>query len=571
MSIIGMSFAGQNAAGALLQGKGLGHYGQIISGLLRGSAVYNKMVELEGEIRANVVDPEDVSYDPAADISPAVIGTLNTIGNGDAYGSGAFTGTVSSSYTSLDAGRLHDSINAWTSYLHGGDAIKCVQLFENASSVASVSRDLHPTIVESKRVNFGIDPAVEKLDFNTFNSEQFYLGEQFNNPVDMVTNGYTILVDSTSSLPQLGTMLIELGSAFNLINPTTFGNPGQLLQACYTADIAEAIGLSTALSNVGLGNVAFDDLDLDIYNNQCKQALAQLDNPTIVDVVKRMLNVTNVQITTLDDFTKFENILPNYSILNGNTLDEFRQVLIKLEYGDFVTASDFGNFLSGLSVPNMPTLGNESTPTNGNMLSSVENKYLYNGNPISLTDLIGSVGGVGISEHVLAYTSHSKTLEDSGQFVDIIQKINDAIDIVTGVTSPGPATVEEATIGALDDIANEAAALNSKKNVVPEIAAMIESYLAIGQKVVNEKQLTNKFNLYLNDRMDDDQLIVLWPTSLRNYLTDPNDMAVVEGCAECAVISADNLGEYILSACSEARNMVYIESNNIRYAGGVQA
>lgn len=574
MSITGISFAGLNASAALTQGNGLGHYGQVISDKLRQSRIYDLALQARGAVQSDVHDPDDivVTFDPQTDVTPTLVGQMNTLANNREFGSGAFTAVVPGPHTAtLGSGALHEGFRAYTANLHGGNSIKAVALIDNAKSVALISEQMYPTFAEARKVNFGVDPSVEKLDLNSFDQDQWYLGKEFNNPIDLVTNGYTYLVVDSSDLPTLGQDFLALGSAFNLINPMTFGNPGQLIQACYTADIAVAIGMPIALANVGLGSVAFDDLDLPIYNDACKQALAQLETPEILDVVKRMLEVTNTQIETLSDFTVYEKILPNHSVLHDDTLEEFQQRLQELEYGEWQTAGEFGTFLGNVSVPNMPTRGNEAAVCNENMLNEIESSYLYRGGAFTLNDLIGSVGGIGVSENVDAYVEATNALWDNGT-LDTLRTLYQNLIDASEATYTTPDEKGSFVLDALNAIADETAALHSKENINATITTAIESYIAIAAKTTQEKAILDRgFNLYLADRTNDKQNVALWATNLVSFLDVPSDMDLIEGMATAAVDSGDALGEYLLSAISEARNIDYISAAHVRYAGGVQS
>ena len=558
MSITGISFAGLNASAALTQGNGLGHYGQVISDKLRQSRIYDLALQARGAVQSDVHDPDDlvVPFDPETDVTPTLIGQMNTLANNREFGSGAFTAVVPGPHTgTLGSVALHEGFRTYTANLHGGNSIKAVALIDNAKSVALISQQMYPTFAEARKVNFGVDPSVEKLDLNSFDQNKWYLGKEFNNPIDLVTNGYTYLVVDSSDLPTLGQDFLALGRAFNLINPMTFGNPGQLIQATYTADIAAAIGMPIALANVGLGSVAFDDLDLPIYNDACKQALAQLETPEILDVVKRMLEVTNTQIETLGDFTVYEKILPNHNVLHDDTLEEFQQRLQELEYGDWQTAGEFGTFLGNVSIPNMPTRGNEAAVCNENMLSEIESSYLYRGVDFTLSALIGSVGGIGVSEHVDAYVEATNALWDNGT-LDTLRTLYQDLINAANASYTLPDEKGSFVLDALNAIADETAALHSKENINATITTAIESYIAIAAKTTQEKAILDRgFNLYLEDRTNDKQNVALWATNLESFLDVPSDMDLIEGMATAAVDSGDALGEYLLSAISEARNI----------------
>ena len=91
MTIQGISFAGINSLGTLMNGTGFGDYGSTIGGILGSNSLFAKILEMHSSVASNTVSVDDVSFDDTTDISPSVIFTLRELGNNREFGSGAFT------------------------------------------------------------------------------------------------------------------------------------------------------------------------------------------------------------------------------------------------------------------------------------------------------------------------------------------------------------------------------------------------------------------------------------------------------------------------------------------------
>ena len=569
MAIQGVSFTGLNAIATLMDGNGLGDYGLTVGSKLNGNTFFAKILEMHGAVKGDsTTATDDVAYDELTDIDPAVYATLQTFGNNREFGSGAFTAVVPGPNTStLGAGLLHDSVQAHTSRLFGANALYMVQAIQNAIGIVENSRSLQPVLSQVAVTNFGSDPA--ENDVTAYNSNQYYLGNKINNPIDMVLNGYNSLANVNSDIGVVAQQFIDLGTAFDVGNPGTFGNPGQLCQAIAASEFASLIQLDVALINQGLTSVEIEDLDQAQYNQQCTQALAEIVNPEAVRLVKEMLNINNTQIVKLVDVTNFDKLFPNNSVLVANTLEELQQDLLELELGEFETSLDFGNFLATLLVPSMPTRGNENRPTLGNSVSTISDTFLFRNASLNLSDILGSVGGIEISDSVTAYRNAMDTLYNEGTLTNLYNAAQDVID-AAGATYIAPNTKTDAVNNALDDFTTELNSLISKENINSTITTAIESWQAVSEKCTTEKNIEAKFNLYLSDRTGDSNFAVGFINSIDSLTENTSDRQFLLGLSSTAVEQGDASGEYLNAYISESVNYRAITNNQARFAGGVQ-
>ena len=568
MTILTPSFTGINALASLMNGTGLANYGNTIGGKFSGNAYYAKILEMFSVVGSFASDPDDPAFDELTDIAQNTVNILATLGNNREFGSGAFTTVVPGPSTSIGTGHLHNAVQAHTSRLFGANALYMSQAIQNATGVIENSRKLQPILTQSSNTFFGADPAENNV--TAYNSANYYLGNTINNPIDMVLNGYNSIVTNNNNLQSVATDFIALGTAFNIKKSDTFGNPGQLCQAIATHEFASLIQLDVALINQGLAGVPIDDLDLPEYNEQCSAALSEITNREAVRVTKELLGITNTQIVKLADVTDFNKLFPNNSVLVANTLQELQKDLTALELGEFTTSIQFGNFLSTLLVPNMPSQGNENRPVQGNNINAVADVYLYQNRSLDLSDIMGSVGGIGISESVDAYKTAIDKLYSEGTLTALYNAAQAVINAAQA-TYVSPSEKNPAVVAALDTFTTELVALHSKENINSTITDAVVAWETIAAKCASEKIIEAKFNLFLNERTGESNFAVGFVSSIEGRLAlNDSDRAFLYGLANTAIDTGDNTGEYIHAFVTESANYSSIVNNQARYAGGAQ-
>ena len=567
MTIQAPSFNGINALAALMNGTGLANYGNTIGGKFSGNAYYAKILEMYSVVGAAGADPDDLTFDPQVDVAENTIGILATLGNNREFGSGAFTTVVPGASTSIGTGHLHNAVQAHTNRLFGASSLYMSQAIQNATGIVSNSRKLQPILAQSGNTFFGADPA--ENDVTAYNSANYYLGDTINNPIDMTLNGYNSLVTSNDSLQSAANDFAALGTAFNIAKPDTFGNPGQLCQAVAALEFASLIQLDVALINQGLAAVSIDDLDLPQYNQQCTAALESITNREAVRVTKDMLGITNTQIVKLSDVTDFNKLFPNNNVLVADTLEELQQDLIGLELGEFQTSAQFGTFLGTLLVPRMPSRGNENRPVQGNNIDTVANVYLYQNRSLDLSDIMGSVGGIGIAESVDAYKTAIDKLYNEGTLTALYDAAQEVIDAVQD-TYISPDEKNTFVVARLDDFTAELVALHSKENINSTITDAVVAWETIAAKCATEKSIEAKFNLFLNERTGESNFAVGFISSVERIAQNANDRAFLYGLANAAIDAGDSTGEYVHAYTSEVVNYNNTVNNEARFSGGVQ-
>lgn len=567
MTIQGISFAGINALGTLMNGTGFGDYGTTIGGILSSNSLFAKILEMHSSVANNTVSVDDVSFDDTTDISPSVIFTLRELGNNREFGSGAFTAVVPGPYTgTLGIGFLHDAVKAHTSVLFGGSSLYMAQAIQNTTGAVENSRTFQPVLAQAANTFFGADPA--ENDATAYNSANYYLGSTVNNPIDMVLNGYNSLVANNADLAIVGSNFTALGTAFSIANPDTFGNPGQVVQAITALEFASLIQLDVALINQGLVSVQIDDLDQPQYNEQCGAALAAITNSEAVRVTKEMLGITNTQIVKMSDLTKFDKLFPDNNVLVANTLQELQQDLVAMELGNLESSLQFGNFLSSLLIPNMPTKANENRPAIANNISAINAVYTYNNQALNVSDFMGSVGGIGIQENVEIYLEAMNTLYDEGTSTALF---NAAQAVVTAAnTTAVGGTKTEAVVAALDTFTTQLNSLISKENINSTITTAIQAWEAIPTKIITEKNIQANFNLFLDIRTGEANFAIGFIKSLERLSQNTSDRNFLLGLANAAIASGDTTGEYLNAYISETVNYIAVTNNQARFIGGVQ-
>jgi hypothetical protein len=569
MALQGISFVGINTVASIMNGNGLGDYGLQAGSRISANSFYAKILAMYDAVKdVSGVATDDASFNPLTMCDPAVNDTLQTLGNNREFGSGAFTTVVPGPVTStIGTGHLHNRLGVHTSRLFGTNSLFCVQAIQNTIGHVQNSRDLHTVVDQAKNTFFGADPAGN--DVSLYDASKYFLGATVNNPVDMVLNGYNSIVHTNTSLSTVAADFSALGKAYSMESVTTFGNPGQLVQAINNEGIASVVQLDIALINQGLAQVAISDLDDPVYNDQCSAALENIVNKEAVRVVKSMLGVTNTQIQTMKDLLTFEVLFPNHSLLKATTIQELQIDLEKLELGAVKDSGEFGTLLASLLLPTMPSRGNEGRPVTDNARNTIQSHYSYQGRALNLADFFGSVSGYTLRTPVNNYIAALDVLDTAGD----LTALKDAADEVTAATTATYTSPNTKTGGInvkLDLFTAELVSLIAKENINNNITTAITAYETIANTLANEKTLENRFNLYLNDRMDDKNFAVGFTGLLQTITTNSEDKDMMLAFATTAIENGDSHGEYLSAYISEINNITVVDNKQVRYLGGVQ-
>ena len=568
MSIKGQSYTAINAIGALLNGTGIANYSNSV-GADFGLSQLGSLIKQANASLKELLPPIDQEPGPLQ-ISHSLYNTFKGLGQNTAQGSGAFSGTVPEQFIDLlgDA-VLTDRIKEQANRLFGNNLFQFSQTISVASGISFSSKDIFPTTQQGKNTVFGIPNAIQEKNLSSFDSTKFSLGEPIKDSSSMTMNGYNSLVNTDTSLSILGQQLMDLGKSMDITRPQFFANPGQICKTIMFLEVGSLIQLDIALANQGLANVNISELDDNIHNTKCLAALEQISNPESIRIVKELLGVKNQQIKSLADFSEYTKIFPKYSVIAADNLQDFQKLLSKLELGQAVNAEQLGSILLDLEVPQMPTRGNSTQVLDPNLTSIIDSKYNLNGKPIRIGDILGSVAGVGIREPIKQYNKLLDQLYTDGSINSLIAGMQSIIDGCTpteeGETEITPAEQLPDRFATYTDLLST---FMQGENIIRDQAIVL--YKSIAQQIHTELTIEARgFDLFLENRSNDINNAKTIITSLGAY-TETEDIAFFKGLAENAIQQGDTTGELVNAAIVEVQNKRKMDSQNIRFLGGVQ-
>ena len=568
MSIKGQSFTAVNAIGALLNGTGIANYANSVSADFARTQLGNLIKQANTNLLDLLPDP---GQEPGPlEISEDLYNTFQGLGQNANQGSGAFSGTVPEQFIDLLGDSvLTDRIKTQANRLYGDNLFQFSQTINVASGISFNSRDIFPVVQQGSNTVFGIPAAIERQSLAEFDQNSFSLGASVHDSGSLTINGYNSLVLQDQDLAVLGQQLLDLGKSMDLTKPQFFGNPGQICKTIMFLEVGSLIQLDVALASQGLANVDISELDNDRYNEKCLQALAQITNPESLRVVKELLDVTNIQIKQFVDFADYTKLFPNYNVIAADTLEDFQRLLVNLELGQVVNAEQLGNILVNLEIPVMPTRGNSKNVLDPESISVLDSKYNLNGQPIGISDILGSVAGIGIKEPVQNYNAVLDQMSEQGELDTLIAGMQAIVDACSP-TGEGPeqVTPAEQLPQAFADYTNLLVTFMQGTNLLRDSA--VEIYKTIAQQIHTELAIESRgFDLYLENRSNDINNARTIITSLPAF-TQTKDIDFFKGLAQNAIQQGDSTGELVDAAITEVQNKRQMDSQNIRFLGGVQ-
>ena len=575
-----ISYLGVMATGALEDGNGLTEGTKELVALTKAEA--NGHIQLTSDIRNASQQPDSSAID--------------TLCNRDISGSGAFTGTVPSIYTStVGTGLGMDRLSAHANLMFGANPIQMAQTFFISNSLVSSSKRIAPTLnYLNQGVEFGKFPNVDTLVYPDDGVFPNYLGEGYPDIQAVATNGVSTLVTEATqeNFTLLAQDIVNLGLAFNITDIANLGNPGQIIQALNTQDALSAVGLDEVLARVGIDPSAIFNIANSQYNNLMQRVLDTITVPALLTNAQSLLQ-TNVNLEKLGDYTNFDKIFINSKdILTFSTMQEFRARLQAIELGRIENFPQLANYISRVTPVTLPTIQNVTNFIRRDYIDCLIAKFLggtgSNGS-ITFTDMIGSLGAVGVTTPASNYRTAIKALYDAGELttlqthltqfatglnggyttIDVVGppeqiSISDpsGINISTGLTDDVYASYQSAKIGQIEtDCAN----LMSRRNVNSDIQSAIDSWNTLIKKVFDEKDFQSRIDMNYDIRTNFSDNAFNFVTSLRGTIEDDGKKAVIVGMVDQAIRDGDIGGEYFRAYIKELENKSVGDNFDIRW------
>ena len=569
-----ISYLGTHAAGAMADNQGFAPATQDIAA--RTNIAGNSHIETT------------VSAVNAVGATPA---TIYTMGDGDAHGNGAFTGVVPEGFASNVGGANTGmaSLHAHATLMFGANPLQMAQTFFAAEGLVSTSQDLAPTLSKLKSgVEFGKFPNVDSLVYPADGVFPNYLGSGYPDYQAVVTNGVSSLVTSATveNFQLLASDLTNLGSAFDLSDIANFGNPGQIIAALFTENGLAATGLDIILAELQVDPGSIYNLGSENFNVIMQSVLDGVTTPELITNAQVLLE-TDIQLQSLGDYTDFEKIFVNSKdIISFSTMAEFKSKLQALELGRIETVAELAAYINDVEPANLPTIGNNTNFVVTSYIDDMIAKFLGGTGPfgaITMTDMIGILGGVEVRDHAKHYQDAINNLHAAGTLTALRARMNELVSGLSGDFTTGSApnfTITDpfdgATYGPSDppsyaafqaakiaDIEAACAAIISGGGA--DVQAAIDAWLKLFKKIADEKDFQSRVDMGYEIRTNLIDNAYSFVTGLRGTMDDFNKAPIINGMVDEAVRQGDSGGEFMRAYIKELENKQVADDYDIRW------
>jgi len=243
-----------------------------------------------------------------------------------------------------------------------------------------------------------------------------------------------------------------------------------------------------------------------------------------------------------------------------------------------------GNLIQNISTVDVPGIINSNDVFDSTALANITGNFLggsgtYGG--ILVSDLMGTVGGIGIKDAHTAYADAINTISAGGGFNDvnvlygqISNAINgDYLDVVGDFAASTDHTDPEdsSTHTDLDSfIENKVTQINSEmSNIVAafptESAVAGSNWNTMLKKVYDEQQFAGRTDLQLELRNNLKENAYHFVTSHTERADRSDVIQIVEGMQDQAIENGDVFGEYWRAFTAESKNRNIVDPYNIRW------
>jgi len=570
-----ISYLGTLAAGAMADGQGFATATQDIAA--RTNQAANSHIQTT------------VSAVNATNASPA---TIYTMGYGDAHGNGAFTGVVPQGFVGSVGGANTGmaSLHAHATLMFGTGPIQMAQTFFAAEGLVSVSESLAPTL---SKLNDGVEfdkfPNIDSLVYPADGVFPNYLGSGYPDYQAVVTNGISTLVTqaTVANFQLLASDLVNLGSAFDLSDIASFGNPGQIIATLNNAGGLSATGLDVILAQAGVDPGSIYNLGSENYNVIMQSILNGVTTPDLIANAQTLLETTVSNMTSLGDYTDFDKIFVNSKdVISFSTMAEFKTKLQAIELGRIETVAELAAYINSVEPASLPSIGSNTNFVVTSYVDDMIANFLGGTGPngsITLSDMIGILGGVVVRGHATQYQNAMDRLYAAGTLTALRARMDELVaglngDYTTGTTPNFIITDPNggATYGPSDppDYASfQAAKITQIESACAAIISgggddvqlAIDSWLAIFRKVRDEKDFQSRVDMGYSIRTNLIDNAYSFVTGLRGTMNEYDKAAIINGMVDEAVRQGDVGGEYMRAYIKELENKQVADDYDIRW------
>ena len=503
-------------------------------------------------------------------------GFLNSIGSITSLGAGALTGALGGGFESIGGINFADGLANHAGELFGANPLQAIQSMAGAEAFSAMSLDIAGPLANGLTGQFGgaISSLTQALplDGNFGN----FLGSAIPDMTAMVTNGLTNFMPN-GAIPGFSGDMLNLGSAFDMGDMANFGNPGQLVGNLLNQGAGGITGITNALSEVGLDTSIISNLSSSEYNDVLGDAMSMITNPEMIANAQAMLGTSIPGLSSMADFMDLSKVMPtSFASIIPDTMEQFRGEIQGIDLGSITKPSQFGGLVNNLQAVDFDVIKNITDVVDPDAAAIIASNFLGGtgvDNAVTVTDMMGSVGGIGIKAPSASYATAMNEMDALGAF-DSFKTINSQLQtgIAGGYTTGSGAyltdTIDDPAGVSHDDLdsfisakrgqlESAVAAIASDTTWSGAFGSAKSSYTSMQNKILSEDIHMAKTDLHLEFRNTAPDNAYTFMTGLVDKVTDPANLALIQGMTEGEVDG--KWKEYMQGATAEAQNINQME------------
>ena len=324
------------------------------------------------------------------------------------------------------------------------------------------------------------------------------------------------------------------------------------------------------------------------YNVIMQSILDGVTTPDLIANAQTLLETTVSNMTSLGDYTDFDKIFVNSKeIITFSTMAEFRTKLQAIELGRIETVAELAAYINNVEPASLPSIGSNTDFVVTSYVDDMIANFLGGTGPygsITLSDMIGILGGVGISTYATEYITVMNRLYTAGELTALQSRLDELTNGLNGsyttVVSPGPPAVISITdpfdssihssyasfqANKIGHIEAACAALMSRRNVNSDIQLAIDSWNKLFKKIHDEKTFQSRIDMGYEIRTNLKDNAYSFVTGLRGTMDQYDKAAIINGMVNQAVAEGDVGGEYMRAYIKELENKSVADDYDIRW------
>lgn len=589
-----LSCPGLNVVGGIVGGDGLANAGPSVSNIISNSGISG--LALSAATLAESVSVETIT-EGFTQITEGTADLVKTIGN--SVGNGALTGMVGNTFSSVlgSGSNFSTVLNAHTAELFGNGPLQVVQTLDSVQAFADTSLSIAVPLLDGIATQYGQAVAAlqQTLPLNNLGEVTDigkYLGKAIPDLTAALTNGMSSLVNEITFLPTLGEELINLGDAFDIQDIVNFGNPGQLIKSIYEAGAEGITGIQPALATVGINPAEILNFTSSEYNDILNDVLSSITDSQLIENAQAILGSSINGLSSMADFTNLKTVLPvSFDQIPFDNFQELAEGLANIERGALQTPQQLGKLLIALETLQLTSLtdgiNNVIDPDAFSNLSSTFLGGSGQDGSITVIDIMGSVGGVGILDQSQKYSNAINLIDSEGYMDDLRDRYDElergiageylddpdpmiATEIVDPYDSTSYGSLEDFVIAKVAQIEAEVAAIKANSDISTVIADAESAWAAMQKKISDEKVFASRTDLHLDQRNSNPENAFYFVSQASRRANDMTISPVIEGMARTAQQGNDKFGEYTLALMIEERNKAVVDTREIRWMNQYQ-